>query len=122
MDTALPVEEQNTIRRVLEPYIQSGVQCHALRTRQSGVRRFVSFHVLVPGTWTVRRGHRLLENVEADIRHAIPSVTVLTHLESLNDSASWRIRVLDRTETRPIESPAKHQRQPSDGDAMRPTK
>ena len=122
MDTALPVEEQNTIRRVLEPYVQSGVQCHALRTRQSGARRFVSFHVLVPGIWTVRRGHRLLENVEADIRHAIPSVTVLTHLESLNDPASWEDTSLDRTETPPIESPANHRRQPSDGDAIPPTK
>ena len=122
MDTALPVEEQNTIRRVLEPYIQSGVQCHALRTRQSGARRFVSFHVLVPGIWTVRRGHRLLENIEADIRHAIPSVTVLTHLESINDPASWEDTSLDRTETPPSDSPAKHRRQPPGGDAIPPTK
>ena len=121
MDTALPVE-QNTIRRVLEPHIQSGVQCHALRTRQSGARQFVSFHVLVPGTWTVERGHRLLENIEADIRHAIPSVTVLTHLEPLNDPFSWEDTSLDRTETPPIESPAKPQRQPSDGDDIPPTK
>ena len=40
MDTALPVEEQNTLRRVLEPYIEDGVQFHALRTRQSGTRPF----------------------------------------------------------------------------------
>jgi cation diffusion facilitator family transporter len=78
MDTALPVEEQNTLRRVLEPYMQSGVQFHALRTRQSGARQFVSLHVLVPGIWTVQRGHRLLESIEADIRHALPSVTVFT--------------------------------------------
>jgi len=122
MDTALPVEEQNTIRRVLEPHIQSGVKCHALRTRQSGARQFVSFHMLVPGTWTVERGHRLLENIEADIRHAIPSVTVLTHLEPLNDPVSWEDTSLDRTETRSIESPAKPQRQPSDGDDILPIK
>jgi cation diffusion facilitator family transporter len=122
MDTALPVEEQNMIQRALEPYIQSGVQCHALRTRQSGARRFVSFHVLVPGIWTVRRGHRLLENIEADIRHAIPSVTVLTHLESINDPASWEDTSLDRTQTPPSDSPAKHRRQPSGGDAIPPTK
>jgi cation diffusion facilitator family transporter len=96
MDTALPVEEQNTIRKVLEPYLQGGVQCHALLTRQSGSRRFVSFHVLVPGIWTVQRGHELLENIEADIRRAIPSVTVLTHLESLSDPTSWQDTTLDR--------------------------
>jgi len=97
MDTALPIEEQNAIRKVLEPYLQGGVQCHALLTRQSGSRRFVSFHVLVPGIWTVQRGHELLENIEADIRRAIPSVTVLTHLESLSDPTSWQDTTLDRS-------------------------
>jgi cation diffusion facilitator family transporter len=111
MDTALSVEQQNTIRRMLDPYIQDEVQCHALRTRQSGERRFVSFHVLVPGIWTVQRGHRLLENIEADIRHAIPSVTVFSHLESINDPASWEDTSLDRTETSSTDSPAKDQRQ-----------
>lgn len=120
MDTALPVEEQNTLRRVLEPYIQSGVQFHAFRTRQSGARQFVSLHALVPGIWTVQRGHRLLESIEADIRHALPSVIVLTHLESLNDPTSWDDTSLDRTKTPPIESPAKQQQQSSDGDATLP--
>ncbi len=96
MDTALPVEEQNAIHKALEPYIRDGVQCHALLTRQSGSRRFVSFHVLVPGIWTVQRGHELLENIEADIRRAIPSVTVFTHLESLSDPTSWQDTTLDR--------------------------
>jgi cation diffusion facilitator family transporter len=122
MDTALPVEEQNTLRRVLEPYIQNGVQYHALRTRQSGARQFVSVHVLVPGIWTVQCGHRLLESIEADISHALPSVTVFTHLESLNDPASWDDTNLDRTEIPPIESPAKHQQQSSDEDATLPKK
>ena len=114
MDTALPVEEQNTLQRVLEPYTQTGVQFHALRTRQSGSRQFVSLHALVPGIWTVQRGHRLLESIEADIRHALPSVTVFTHLESLSDATSWYDTSLDRTETPPFESPAKQQQHSSE--------
>ncbi len=101
MDTALSSEELNKLQKVLESYTHSGIEYHALRTRQSGSRQFVSFHVLVPGKWTVQRGHRLLENIEADIRHAMPSVTVFTHLESLNDPASWDDTNLDRTETPP---------------------
>lgn len=88
MDTALPIEDQKRIQKILEPYVQSGIQYHALRTRQSGTRQFVSFHVLVPGLWTVQRGHQLLENIETDIRRTLPSATVFTHLESLNASAS----------------------------------
>jgi cation diffusion facilitator family transporter len=105
MDTALPVEQQKLIQSVLKPHIQSGVEFHALRTRQSGARQFVSLHVIVPGRWTIQRGHRLLESIEADIRGALPNVTVFTHLESLNDPASWDDTNLDRTETPPAKSP-----------------
>jgi cation diffusion facilitator family transporter len=98
MDTALPAEEQNKVRQILEAYTQMGVQYHALRSRQSGSRQFISFHVLVPGNWTVQRGHRLLEKIEAEVRSAFPSATVFTHLESLNDPASWEDTSLDRAE------------------------
>lgn len=96
MDTALPVGEQDTLRAVLEKYTRDGVQYHALRTREAGARRFVSVHVLVPGNWTVHRGHSLLEHIEADFRQALPNVTVFTHLESLDDPASWDDVSLDR--------------------------
>ena len=109
MDTALPVEQQKLVQSVLEPHTQNGVEFHALRTRQSGARQFVSLHVIVPGRWTVQRGHQLLESIEADIRRALPNVTVFTHLESLDDPASWDDTNLDRAETSPTESPVKHQ-------------
>jgi len=99
MDTALPMDEQNLIRSVLETHREIGVKYHALRTRQSGSRRFVSLHVLVPGIWTVQRGHQLVEHIEEDISRALPNVIVLTHLESLSDPASWDNGVLDREET-----------------------
>ena len=96
MDTALVVEEQTLVKNVLNSYTKNEVEYHALRTRQSGARRFVSVHILVPGKWTVQRGHRLLESIEADIRKVLPNVTVFTHLESLNDPASWDDTSLDR--------------------------
>ena len=99
MDAALPMEAQNMLRSVLDRYVEQGVEYHALRTRQSGARQFVSLHVLVPGIWTVQRGHRLLESIEADVRRALPGVIVFTHLESLNDPASWEDTDLDRKDT-----------------------
>lgn len=89
MDTALPPEEVQTVEKVLEKFCETDIQCHELRTRQAGAHRFVSLHVLVPGDWTVDRGHKLLERMEGDIRCALPNVTVLTHLESIHDPASW---------------------------------
>ena len=96
MDRALSAEEQDTLRRALAPHIVEPVQVHALRSRVAGSRRFVSMHVLVPGGWSVQRGHELLELIEADIRRVIPNASVLTHLESLDDPASWDDVALDR--------------------------
>lgn len=98
MDTALPLDEQNTVRKTLDQFAQLGIQFHALRTRQAGVRRFVSLHVLVPGGWTVHQGHRMLERIEEEIRKALPNATVFTHLESLEDPSSWDDMTLDRAD------------------------
>lgn len=98
MDTALSMIDQNKIQKVLESYIEKGVQFHALRTRESAARKFVSLHVLVPGNWTVHRSHQLLENIEADIRNVLESATVFTHLESIDDPASYDDVGLDRKE------------------------
>lgn len=98
LDTALPEAERAAVQQVLDHYAQSHVQFHALRTRQAGARRFVSLHVLVPGNWTVQHGHQLLERIEYDMRAALPQVTVFTHLEPLNDPASWQDTTLDRAD------------------------
>jgi cation diffusion facilitator family transporter len=96
MDTMLSAEDLAIVRKVLERHTADGVQFHALRTRQAAARKFVSVHVLVPGEWTVQRGHELLERIEADIRRDLPDSTVFTHLESLDDPASWEDQTLER--------------------------
>ena len=84
------------IDRVLDRYQAQGLQFHALRTRRAAGRGFVSVHVLVPGAWTVQRGHELLEELEQELRAAVPGITVFTHLEPLEDPASLLDRELDR--------------------------
>jgi len=89
MDVSLPPSEQELIRAVLSKYSTSDVQYHALRTRQSGADRFISVHIIVPGSWTVHEGHQLMERVESEIKQALPNTTVFTHLESHEDPRSW---------------------------------
>ncbi len=96
MDASLPTEELAVVQNAMDKYCGADIQCHALRTRQGGSRKFVSFHVLVPGDWTVDKGHNLLEQMETDIRNALPNVTVFTHLESIHDPVSWDDIPLDR--------------------------
>jgi cation diffusion facilitator family transporter len=96
MDTAVPARELQAVREVLDKFALEGVRYHALRTRQAGARTFVSFHVQVPGTWTVQRGHDLLEAMEDAVRRTLPGVTVFTHIEPLEDPASFEDEALDR--------------------------
>ena len=97
MDTALPAAEQQIIAEILAPYEQNGILFHALLTRVAGKRRFVSFHVLVPGAWTVQFGHELCDAVELAIIEALPGTHVITHLEPLEELSSWADRDLDRS-------------------------
>ena len=90
MDSAIAPEEREAIETILrKAEIEEGVEWHALRTRQSGSRRFVELHLLVPGNWRVQRSHDLAEHLEADIRSQIKYSTVLLHVEPLEDERSW---------------------------------
>jgi len=89
MDASLPVEEQAAVVKVLDSYKSQGVEYHALRTRQAASQRFVSFHFLVPGSWTVQHGHALLGQIENEICQALPGADVAAHLEPLEDPASF---------------------------------
>jgi cation diffusion facilitator family transporter len=91
MDSALSNDEQESIVKVLEHFvITEQIAYHALRTRYAGARRFMSVHVLVPGTWTVQQGHDLVESIEQQIMTLFDNIDIDTHLEPIEDLASWR--------------------------------
>jgi len=96
MDTALPTNQQDALAEVMEKYRGQGIDFHALWTRQAGARVFISVHVLVPGRWTVKEGHDLVEGIEAEMRAALPHAHVLTHLEPIEDPLSQQDQDLDR--------------------------
>jgi cation diffusion facilitator family transporter len=101
MDRALEPAEQREIQEVLDALRADGVDFHALRTRQAGKRAFVSLHILVPGAWTVKRGHDLAEQVEAQLRQRLPYATVFTHVEPAEDPRSFEDTALDRVSGKP---------------------
>jgi divalent metal cation (Fe/Co/Zn/Cd) transporter len=98
LDTGIPEELQQKISEILARHANDGVRFHALRTRQAGAWRFIDFHVLVPGRWSVQRGHDLLERIEEEVRAAVPNSTVFTHLEPIEDPASFADVGLERAD------------------------
>jgi cation diffusion facilitator family transporter len=101
LDTAIPDDLQREITRIMARHARHGVRFHALRTRQAGAWRFIDFHVLVPGDWSVQRGHDLLEEIEEEVRGAVPNSSVFTHLEPIEDPASFADVHLERDSQAP---------------------
>lgn len=89
LDRSLPIDEQDRLEALLASHETGGIRFHALRTRVAGSRRFVVFHVLVPGQWTVQAGHDLCDRLEQEIAIALPRSDVLTHLEPIEDPKAW---------------------------------
>ena len=66
-----------------------------MRTRVSGARAFMEMHMLVPGEWTVKRGHDALEDLSDLIRAEFPEIHVTGHLEPVGDPRSYEDEHLD---------------------------
>lgn len=90
MDRALPVLEQAAVRSAIERHLGPNMDYHALRTRRAGRRRFVDFHLLVPGRLTVQEAHTLTGWIEESVRSALPELEVTVHIEPIEDRSSWR--------------------------------
>jgi len=66
------------------------VRYHALRSRQAASRKFLVIHLLVPGSWSVLRGHGVAEQIENEVRATIPGANIATHIEPAEDPLSMQ--------------------------------
>jgi cation diffusion facilitator family transporter len=89
LDRTLPDEENAEIVAVLLTHTTGDVTFHGLRTRSAGRHGFATFDVLVPGSWSVRRAHDLVEDIEADLREVAPDLDVRSHLEPREDPRAY---------------------------------
>jgi cation diffusion facilitator family transporter len=97
LDAAIPTEDTGEVTKLFAEYSKRyGVSFHALRTRQAGKRRFISFHLLVPDAWSVAQAHRLSEEIEERIRSLVPNASIFTHIEPISDPSSYEDQGLDR--------------------------
>lgn len=90
MDVTLDPEDNEKILAVLRKNTTETTSFHGLQTRVSGRDRYANMHVLVPGSWTVAQGHDYIERLEAELLAVLPGLHIITHLEPIEDPASYR--------------------------------
>lgn len=81
IDRSWSKEDNARLVRLLRGHLTQDVLIHAVRTRESGHRMFVEMHVLVPGAWSVTRGHDVVDEIERAVMAEFEGCDVITHLE-----------------------------------------
>lgn len=89
MDVSLPKEDNARLHEILDGHRGPGMDFHAVRTRESGARQFMEMHMLVPGAWSVQRGHDAMEDLIEEIAAEFPDLRVTGHLEPIEDPRSY---------------------------------
>ena len=87
MDTALSEEDIRDAGQIIRAGLPQGASFHDLRTRKAGPRRFIEFHLLVPGAMSVTESHALCDRIEAALAARLKSATVTIHVEPAETEA-----------------------------------
>jgi cation diffusion facilitator family transporter len=80
MDASLPPEEELAIHQVLDTDTRV-LGYHKLRTRKSGSQRHADVHVQIDDDCTLVQAHDLTEELEDQIRAALPAININIHIE-----------------------------------------
>ncbi|NBR06083.1 MAG: cation transporter [Planctomycetes bacterium] len=98
MDHALPEKELALIREIIALNLEPEMTFHALRSRQAGSKKFVDFHLLLPGILSIKVGHQLMEKIEHAIKLQVKDCQVQIHAEPIEDPTSWEDNALTHFE------------------------
>ncbi|MFP4391502.1 MAG: cation diffusion facilitator family transporter [Desulfohalobiaceae bacterium] len=89
LDQALPSKELQVIMDKIRKIAGPQARFHALKTRKSGAYRFIQFHLLLPGHYSVQQAHNLCCRIEESISWELPRTRISIHVEPLEDGSSW---------------------------------
>lgn len=78
MDKKIPEEDMKKITDYLDGLKDAEIHYHSLLTRESGQRRFISMHLLLPGAWSVKEAHDQAEIIEQHIEKMFQESTTVT--------------------------------------------
>lgn len=82
LDESAPAEELTRIREVISLNTGDAIETHDLRTRHAGRTTFIEFHLVVPGSMSVKRSHEICDRLEAALQKAaLEGAVVMIHVE-----------------------------------------
>ncbi len=81
LDAQLPEPLREKIQEVITEHGGDMLSCHNLRTRKSGSRKIIDFHLSVCKNLTVDESHRITEILEHEIEDELKNSDITIHVE-----------------------------------------
>ena len=81
LDGRLPEQEENWIKEYIKGKMPPVRGYHDIRTRKSGPRRFIQFHLLLDKEMSLEASHKIASDIQAAIGRQFLSTTVTIHTE-----------------------------------------
>jgi divalent metal cation (Fe/Co/Zn/Cd) transporter len=86
MDKKISDEHLDFIKEIIKKHPEL-TGFHFLKTRKSGKRNFIEFHIVFrDDNISLREAHTISDELEASIIEEIPHATVMIHLDYFDDS------------------------------------
>ncbi|MGB9883579.1 MAG: cation diffusion facilitator family transporter [Microgenomates group bacterium] len=89
LDEALDEKDLNEIKNIFAKYEKKGIKFHSIKSRQSAQKKFLSFHILFPNHWSIKKAHDLADKIEKQIKKNLENAEIESHLEPINDKKSF---------------------------------
>jgi cation diffusion facilitator family transporter len=84
LDTKLPDEDIEIIKKAIESKNIGNISFHQLRTRKAGHLKYVDLHLEVPQEYSVMESHDICDAIEKEIESKIKNIEVSIHVEPRN--------------------------------------
>ncbi|WP_269585118.1 cation diffusion facilitator family transporter [Roseibium sp. Sym1] len=81
MDEAASADVLEKIRLLIAEHGEGALEAHDLRTRIAGRSIFVDFHLVVPGSLSVKDAHDICDRIEEAISEDVPGARITIHVE-----------------------------------------
>ena len=97
LDSSLPPEELEVVKRLVADHQGRHVGFHALRSRRAGRQRHLDLHLVVCSEMHVNEAHALCDTLEERIAAELPGTDLVIHVEpcsnlecqQLRDNGQW---------------------------------
>jgi cation diffusion facilitator family transporter len=81
MDVSVDPKRLALIRETIAAAAEGAIEAHDIRTRESGRRTFIEFHLVVAGSMSVEASHVICDRIEARLREAVGEAQITIHVE-----------------------------------------